>query len=406
MAVQSVAGQASQLINSSTNISIPIVLPVALAKSQGNGYTVNVWINSDWGTSAAQRGRRSFVGIYGPAARTPGLAGAYYSNKTMSEPPVLVRADSNIAVNLPGGTAPAPGVDPNAYSIRWTGSFNPPTTSPYYYFRTNSDDGVRVTINGVVVITNWTDHSATLNTSGAVSLTAGTEVPIVVEFYNQGGEGICQLTYGIGSALGGPTSYAAIPNTAFNTSAPNAQTMTAMQIGTVLGAGEISCWTYGGAVLTTTATDFAPQSNNKWINVCYTWDGEWSKLYVDGTLAAAAATAQNPGMLKYVTINGYMAGAAAETDSHSVDCYMLYNRALSDDEVLTIFQAEGGRHGIWNGLVAQYEFDELPEGSNATNVLDLSGNGATLLMVGNGAAPKYTYQNAVADSNIRPPTSP
>ena len=50
-----------------------------------------------------------------------------------------------------------------------------------------SDDGVRLWVNGVQVINNWTLHSATTNTSNSINLAANTRYAIEMEFYEQTG---------------------------------------------------------------------------------------------------------------------------------------------------------------------------------------------------------------------------
>jgi hypothetical protein len=56
-----------------------------------------------------------------------------------------------------------------------------------YRFSTVSDDGVRLWINGQLVIDNWTNHTATVNTSPAISLTAGQRYTIRLDYYESTG---------------------------------------------------------------------------------------------------------------------------------------------------------------------------------------------------------------------------
>ena len=50
-----------------------------------------------------------------------------------------------------------------------------------FRFTTLSDDGVRLWINGQLLIDNWTNHPSTTNTSAGISLTAGVEYTISLE---------------------------------------------------------------------------------------------------------------------------------------------------------------------------------------------------------------------------------
>ena len=84
---------------------------------------------------------------------------------------VVTRVDPT--VNFTWGTAaPAAGVTADNFSVRWTGRVQAPVTGTYR-FSTVSDDGIRLWVNGQLVINNWTDHAPTTNTSAAISLTAG-----------------------------------------------------------------------------------------------------------------------------------------------------------------------------------------------------------------------------------------
>ena len=54
-----------------------------------------------------------------------------------------------------------------------------------YYFETYSDDGVRLKVDGQIVINNWTDHAPTINT-GSINLQAGWK-QIHLQMYEWGG---------------------------------------------------------------------------------------------------------------------------------------------------------------------------------------------------------------------------
>jgi len=61
-------------------------------------------------------------------------------------------------------------------------------------FYTQSDDGVRLWINGVLLIDNWTDHPPTEN-SNTLFLTAGQAYDIKMEFYENIGGALAQLRW-------------------------------------------------------------------------------------------------------------------------------------------------------------------------------------------------------------------
>jgi hypothetical protein len=177
---------------------------------------------------------------------------------------------------------------------------------------------------------------------------------------------------------------------------------TGLQIGTSAGAGEVSCWTYGGTVLVQSANAVMTPYNNTWVLLTYTYDGTNHRIYRNNTLLNTATVAQNPGTFTQIYINGYPpAGTTNETATYKVDAYAYYGRELSIDEITTIYNASGTRHGIVDSLLARYDFDELSQGSTVTGVVDISGNGNTILNSGAGTAITYTYTNTTANSNLR-----
>ena len=122
------------------------------------------------------------VTVTASAAQANGLTAQYYKdpgNGTHFATLVLTRVDPT--VNFTWGTAsPAAGVTADNFSVRWTGRVQAPVTGTYR-FTTVSDDGIRLWINGVRVINNWTDHSSTTDTSSGISLTAGVSYTITLE---------------------------------------------------------------------------------------------------------------------------------------------------------------------------------------------------------------------------------
>ena len=178
--------------------------------------------------------------------------------------------------------------------------------------------------------------------------------------------------------------------------------ITALQIGSSTGAGELSCWTWGGAVLVGTATGAMTAFNNTWVFVVYAFDGTTHSLYRNGVLVASATTTQTPGFLNQVYINGYPTGITNEVSAFQVDQYALFRRALSADEVQTMYAAQGGRHGIVKDVICSYDFDELAQDVVVSSVVDMSGNGHTLTIAGAGTSMTYVYPSALANSNTRP----
>jgi outer membrane protein OmpA-like peptidoglycan-associated protein len=118
-----------------------------------------------------------------------GLKGEYFTGTDFTTK-VLTRIDSKIDF-VWYRTAPAPGLDPEVYSIRWTGKINTPETGNYL-FRANVDDGIRVWVNNRLVIDAWGLHD-TGQFRGEIALTGGREYNFQVEYFNAMLEGEVQV---------------------------------------------------------------------------------------------------------------------------------------------------------------------------------------------------------------------
>ena len=129
------------------------------------------------------------------AANAPGLTAQYFNDPgtgTHFVTAVLTRVDPTI--NFTWSGAPATGVKADNFSVRWTGRVEAPVSGSYK-FSTVSDDGIRVWVNGQLVINNWTDHASTTNTSASITLTAGTRYTLTVEFYDHTGGATARLQW-------------------------------------------------------------------------------------------------------------------------------------------------------------------------------------------------------------------
>jgi len=117
-----------------------------------------------------------------------GLLGSYWSNTTsaiftnltFTNPPTLVRTDAMVNFNF-GSAGPAPSVGKSNYAVRWTGCVQPQFSEPYTFY-TTSDDGVLLYINGQLVINDWVNQAATIQ-SNTINLTAQQLYNIELEYF-------------------------------------------------------------------------------------------------------------------------------------------------------------------------------------------------------------------------------
>lgn len=120
-----------------------------------------------------------------------GLTGQYFNDMTLTNL-VLTRTDAT--VNFSWGTgSPDPSIPVDHFSARWTGQVQPQFTQTYTFY-TESDDGVRLWVNGQALINNWTDHAPTEN-SATIALVAGQKYDIKMEYYENGGGAVAQLLW-------------------------------------------------------------------------------------------------------------------------------------------------------------------------------------------------------------------
>lgn len=81
----------------------------------------------------------------------------------------------------------------SGFSVRWSGSLVAPATGSYDLIFT-ADDGVRVWVDGQMVIDAWRHQGATPYTA-PLNLTAGKPVPIRIEYYQAGGGAFATLEW-------------------------------------------------------------------------------------------------------------------------------------------------------------------------------------------------------------------
>lgn len=114
-----------------------------------------------------------------------GLTGHYFKGRNF-DTPIMSRTDPTI--NFDWSVVPPPGLPHDDYSVRWTGWFAPQTTGTYS-FKTVSDDGVRLWIDGKQVIDDWTIHPAQTDVA-RVPLKARTRHRIRLEYFQAGGQAV------------------------------------------------------------------------------------------------------------------------------------------------------------------------------------------------------------------------
>ena len=132
--------------------------------------------------SASTRRRRSGTG--------DGLLARYYNAQDFTSLG-LIRVDA-VVNNQWGDGSPDPLIQADHFSAQWSGQVMAKYTD-MYTFKTFSDDGIRVWVNGQMVVDNMTDHGPTWDGNTPISLTAGQLYTIHVAYYENSGGATAQL---------------------------------------------------------------------------------------------------------------------------------------------------------------------------------------------------------------------
>jgi hypothetical protein len=112
----------------------------------------------------------------------PEWRGEYWSNRSLSGTPVLVRNDRNVDFDW-GDESPALGLPKDSFSARWSRqvTFGPGR----YRFYAYSDDGIRVRVNDQTILDEW--HASDGEEVYSKDLSLDGTQKLVVEYYDQGG---------------------------------------------------------------------------------------------------------------------------------------------------------------------------------------------------------------------------
>ncbi|HEV3410285.1 MAG TPA: PA14 domain-containing protein, partial [Chthoniobacterales bacterium] len=166
---------------------------VTLTAEPGGGYTV-----------APPSSASVVISPTGNATGT-GLTGHYY-NSTSAEINAgynaaalfnaadlrLTRNDATVDFTW-NNTSPGPGVNATYYVVRWLGQVQP-QYSETYYFLTRTNDGVKLWVNGQLLIDKWSNQAG-IDNIAAIDLKAGVLYDIKLEYYQATGNGEARLSW-------------------------------------------------------------------------------------------------------------------------------------------------------------------------------------------------------------------
>ncbi|HEX3148174.1 MAG TPA: glycoside hydrolase family 44 protein [Gemmataceae bacterium] len=137
-----------------------------------------------------------------------GLTAVYFNNMNFSGYQVS-KLTPQINFNW-GVQGPVPGIAGKQFSARWTGQILA-GQSGLYRFRTMTDDGVRLWVNGNMLIDHWKGGGRRTKTSGDIAFLAGEKYDIQMDFFENRGAAMAKLLW----RRPGQTTYEVVPQAFF-----------------------------------------------------------------------------------------------------------------------------------------------------------------------------------------------
>ena len=139
-----------------------------------------------------------------------GLQAQYFANATSQNPfigqPALVTTNATVnfssLTNWPGAT-----VGTNQFTVRWTGSVQP-QFNENYSFVTTADDGVRLYLNGQLLINDWVDKTNATSQTNTIPLIAQQFYTVELDYYQKTNNAVVSLAWSSPS-----TTFGIVPQT-------------------------------------------------------------------------------------------------------------------------------------------------------------------------------------------------
>ena len=140
----------------------------------------------------------------------------YFGNRTLAGAPSDVRCEAEIDYDWGTGSPPGTSVGPDDFSGRWTRTMSLAQEGALDFTAT-SDDGIRISVDGVRVIDAWKDQAPTTYAGSTGALAAG-DHEVVVEWYERGGGAVISVDIAVTDAPPGPDTTP--PDTAVSQPSP------------------------------------------------------------------------------------------------------------------------------------------------------------------------------------------
>jgi hypothetical protein len=132
----------------------------------------------------------SYLYVVPATADTAGLRGEYFNNKDFTAY-AFTRVDSVISFNW-DNVNPNPLIQSNTYSVRWTGYITV-SSQDLYTFYADVNDGVRIWIDGIILIDSW-NNGGRSERIGQITLLTGRH-DLKMEYMQDTGGAVAYLSY-------------------------------------------------------------------------------------------------------------------------------------------------------------------------------------------------------------------
>ena len=152
---------------------------MALSNLTAGNFSFRAVATDNSGLSATSGVVTMSVHLPEPAGRGTGLQAEYFVDRNLTQF-FQARVDTNVNFNW-GNGAPIAGMAADNFSVRWAGRVQA-RRSGVHQFHTVSDEGVRLWMDGKLLVDNWAGHFLTEDSEG-VTLAAGRYYDLTMEYF-------------------------------------------------------------------------------------------------------------------------------------------------------------------------------------------------------------------------------
>ena len=131
---------------------------------------------------------------------TPGINAEFWNNKNLEGKSVGTKIDKSVNFSWGFEESPMEGVNDDKFSARWTGKLKSPG-SGQFEVGVKADNGVKLFIDGNLVINSWTDQAPGQFKTDYYEFEEGKLYDLKIEFYEN--IGTCRVRFGMAPVEGG-----------------------------------------------------------------------------------------------------------------------------------------------------------------------------------------------------------